>query len=81
MSFYKDKNRVVRTRQKGNNKDSPLMVAELMSGYWVEEWLPQMMQPVTSSTAAFALRASWPTARLWSRRVSAEKFSGFRFRI
>ena len=21
------------------------MVAELMSGYWVEEWLPQMMAP------------------------------------
>jgi hypothetical protein len=36
----------------------PLMVAELMSGYWVEEWLPQMMQPDTSSTSAPVLSAS-----------------------
>mmetsp|Transcript_17833 Transcript_17833/g.36562 ORF Transcript_17833/g.36562 Transcript_17833/m.36562 type:complete len:245 (+) Transcript_17833:69-803(+) len=53
----------------------PLMVAWLMSGYCVEEWLPQMMLLCTSSSEALALIASCPSARLWSRRVSAEKFS------
>mmetsp|Transcript_33042 Transcript_33042/g.104483 ORF Transcript_33042/g.104483 Transcript_33042/m.104483 type:complete len:204 (+) Transcript_33042:255-866(+) len=53
----------------------PLMVAALMSGYWVEEWLPQMMEFCTCSTGTEALMASWAIARLWSRRVRAEKFS------
>mmetsp|Transcript_24977 Transcript_24977/g.59605 ORF Transcript_24977/g.59605 Transcript_24977/m.59605 type:complete len:220 (+) Transcript_24977:367-1026(+) len=53
----------------------PEIVAWLMSGYWVAEWLPQMMGPDTSSRGTDALIASCAKARLWSRRVSAEKFS------
>ena len=46
-----------------------------MSGYWVAEWLPQMVILAMSLTDAPVLAASWATARLWSRRVSAEKRS------
>ena len=46
-----------------------------MSGYWVAEWLPQIVIFLMSVTAAPVLRASWLIARLWSRRVSAENRS------
>mmetsp|Transcript_7394 Transcript_7394/g.14377 ORF Transcript_7394/g.14377 Transcript_7394/m.14377 type:complete len:261 (+) Transcript_7394:174-956(+) len=52
----------------------PLTLQWLMSGYWVEEWLPQMMDPVTCSMGTPHLMATCAMARLWSRRVSAEKF-------
>src|SRR5712692_345253 len=43
------------------------------SGYWVAEWLPQivMRRAWVIGTAAFL--ASWAMARLWSRRVMAVK--------
>ena len=46
-----------------------------MSGYWVEEWLPQMVIFLTSSTGRPSFWASWVFARLWSRRVRALKRS------
>ena len=42
-----------------------------MSGYWVAEWLPQIVMLVTSLIAAPVLPASWAIARLWSRRIIA----------
>src|SRR5262249_3760397 len=45
------------------------------SGYWVAEWLPQIVIFLMSVTAAPVLLASWLIARLWSRRVSAENRS------
>src|SRR5882757_436721 len=38
------------------------------SGYWVAEWLPQMVIFEMSETATPSFAASWPSARLWSRR-------------
>src|SRR5688500_9928976 len=49
----------------------PLTSAWKTSGYWVAEWLPQIVILVTSATVAPALAASWAFARLWSRRVIA----------
>src|ERR1700712_1259325 len=46
-----------------------------MSGYWVAEWLPQIVIFLMSVTGAPVLAASWEIARLWSRRVSAENRS------
>src|SRR4051812_42539045 len=46
-----------------------------MSGYWVAEWLPQIVILVMSVTGAPVLAASCEIARLWSRRVRAEKRS------
>ena len=46
-----------------------------MSGYWVAEWLPQIVIFLISVTGTPVLAASWEMARLWSRRVSAEKRS------
>ena len=45
------------------------------SGYWVAEWLPQIVILVMSVTGAPVLAASCEIARLWSRRVSAENRS------
>src|SRR5512144_1048370 len=45
------------------------------SGYWVVEWLPQIVIFLMSVTATPAFLASWLIARLWSRRVSAENRS------
>src|ERR1700754_4710745 len=45
------------------------------SGYWVAEWLPQMVIFLMSVTATPVLRASCEMARLWSRRVRAENRS------
>src|ERR1700742_3456574 len=46
-----------------------------MSGYWVAEWLPQIVIFLTSVTFAPVFLANWLIARLWSRRVSAENRS------
>lgn len=51
---------------------SPLLVATvawLMSGYWVDEWFPQMMTFFTSLTRTFSFSAIWPSALLWSSLV------------
>src|SRR4051812_7998427 len=49
----------------------PLTFALVKSGYWVFEWLPQMVMHDTApfGTPAFLARAA--TARLWSSRVIA----------
>ncbi len=49
----------------------PSTVAWLMSGYWVVEWLPQMVIRRTAVGWAPVLAASWLIARLWSSRVMA----------
>ncbi len=46
-----------------------------MSGYWVAEWLPQIVIFLISETEAPVFAASWEIARLWSSRVSAENRS------
>src|SRR5689334_1542406 len=46
-----------------------------MSGYWVAEWLPQIVSFLMSLTVLPVFAASCDSARLWSRRVSAEKRS------
>src|SRR6478735_11674686 len=48
------------------------------SGYWVVEWLPQMVIFVTSVTGTPSFWASWLTARLWSSRVIAVNCPGSR---
>ena len=53
----------------------PLTSAWKRSGYWVAEWLPQIVIFLMSVTLAPVLAASWEIARLWSRRVSAENRS------
>ena len=45
------------------------------SGYWVAEWLPQIVIFVMSVTGAPVFAASCEIARLWSSRVSAENRS------
>ena len=45
------------------------------SGYWVAEWLPQIVILRISVTGTPSLAASCEMARLWSSRVSAEKRS------
>ena len=44
-------------------------VAWLASGYWVEEWFPQMITFFTSPTWTFSLSEIWPRALLWSSLV------------
>src|SRR5919108_976479 len=41
------------------------------SGYWVAEWLPQIVMRRISVTGTSSFLASWAIARLWSRRVMA----------
>src|ERR1700692_5131653 len=53
----------------------PLISAWKMSGYWVAEWLPQMVTFLMSVTLAPVFLASCEMARLWSSRVSAENRS------
>src|SRR4051794_37795080 len=53
----------------------PPISAWKMSGYWVAEWLPQIVSFLMSRTVDPVLAASWDSARLWSRRVSAENRS------
>ena len=42
----------------------PLTLAWNTSGYWVAEWLPQIVMFVTSLIAAAVFRATWAMARL-----------------
>src|SRR6516164_3211639 len=49
----------------------PLILALVKSGYWVLEWLPQMVTLVTSSQPTPAFLAKAARARLWSSRVIA----------
>src|SRR5690349_25179618 len=53
----------------------PFTAAWKMSGYWVAEWLPQIVTFLMSVTAAPVFLASCEIARLWSRRVNAENRS------
>src|SRR5437868_145798 len=53
----------------------PLTSAWKRSGYWVAEWLPQIVTLLMSLTVQPALAASWAVARLWSSRVMAVKRS------
>src|SRR4051794_20604638 len=41
------------------------------SGYWVAEWLPQIVMRRTSVIGTSVFLASWAIARLWSSRVMA----------
>src|SRR5690606_30539627 len=41
------------------------------SGYWVAEWLPQIVIFLISVTDTWSFLASWAIARLWSSRVIA----------
>src|SRR5215472_17577916 len=52
----------------------PFTVAALISGYCVEEWLPQMVRRLMSVTWLPVFPASCDRARLWSRRIMALKF-------
>src|SRR5690606_24377704 len=49
----------------------PATVAWKMSGYWVAEWLPQIVSFLISETGTPVFFDSWVSARLWSRRVIA----------
>src|SRR5262245_30294939 len=49
----------------------PWILALVKSGYWVLEWLPQMVTLVTRALATPAFFARAVRARLWSRRVMA----------
>ena len=49
-------------------------VAWLTSGYWVDEWLPQIITFFTSLTWTLSLSEIWPRALLWSRRVKQVTF-------
>src|SRR3546814_17351695 len=53
----------------------PPISAWKTSGYWVAEWLPQIVIFLMSLTLAPVFEASCELARLWSRRVSAENRS------
>src|SRR5690625_7766064 len=53
----------------------PSTSAWKMSGYWVAEWLPQIVSFLMSLIDTFSFLASWVSARLWSRRVMALKRS------
>src|SRR3546814_2107155 len=50
-----------------------------MSGYWVAEWLPQMIILLMSVVLLPVLAASWLSARLWSRRTIAVNCFGSSF--
>ena len=47
----------------------------MRSGYWVGEWLPQVVIRLTAETGTPSLLASCEIARLWSRRIIAVKRS------
>ena len=49
---------------------APLTLAWNTSGYWVAEWLPQIVMLVTSLIAAPVFCATWAMARLWSSASS-----------
>src|ERR1700753_3927553 len=49
----------------------PLTWVVYRSGYWVAEWLPQIVMWSIAVTGTDSLVASWVRARLWSSRVIA----------
>lgn len=53
----------------------PATSAWKMSGYWVAEWLPQIVSLRSSETGVPVFFESCESARLWSRRVIAVKRS------
>src|SRR6185369_105800 len=54
----------------------PPTVAWCRSGYWVEEWLPQIVTLRISVVCAPVFSASCESARLWSSRTIAVKQFG-----
>src|SRR5436190_7550321 len=48
------------------------------SGYWVAEWLPQIVTLRIAETGLPTLAASCEVARLWSSRIIAVNCAGFR---
>src|SRR5436190_13173743 len=48
------------------------------SGYWVAEWFPQTAIFFTDETGFPNFCATWDNARLWSSRIIAENWRGFR---
>src|SRR5258705_13974778 len=48
------------------------------SGYWVAEWLPQIVTFRIDETGLFPLAASCELARLWSSRIMPVNCVGFR---
>src|ERR671913_131666 len=56
-----------------SNAGLPPTSAWNTSGYWVAEWLPQIVILATSATATPALAAGRALAPLWSSRVMAVK--------
>ena len=54
-----------------SNAGVPATVAWNTSGYWVAEWLPQMVMRDTSDTGLPVRADNWALARLWSSRVMA----------
>src|SRR6266705_369986 len=48
------------------------------SGYWVAEWFPQIVTLRIELNGLPIFCAIWPTARLWSRRIIAVNWVGFR---
>src|SRR5882672_12177260 len=48
------------------------------SGYWVAEWLPQMVIFFTEGTSFPIFWATCEVARLWSSRIIAVNWLGFR---
>src|SRR6188474_143398 len=51
--------------------DLPPTWAWNRSGYWLAEWLPQMVILLTSATDTESCLATWVSARLWSKRIMA----------
>src|SRR4249920_725270 len=56
----------------------PSASAWKMSGYWVAEWLPQMVIFLMLLTALPTFWATCEVARLWSSRIMAVNWVGFR---
>lgn len=58
----------------GFSPDGVFTVAWLTSGYWVDEWFPQIIAFLTSETWTFSLSEIWPKALLWSSLVKQVMF-------
>src|SRR5882672_5243453 len=56
----------------------PPLSAWNTSGYWVAEWLPQMVILRTEVSGLPTFCARWLTARLWSSRIIAVNCVGLR---
>lgn len=53
----------------------PALPLATRTSTWVEEWLPQMITFLTLVLCTPLRSDSWPSARLWSRRVRHVMFS------